>query len=349
MLYLYEHPPDTVKEDSANVDAQAHDFLILVCTTPGSGALFRQFGWYPPAPRAEIDRIMADPVADGSDEIDIAEDSLELSVMFQEGVPIRNHSLANFIQTLRPSTSMAHSDLLLKIFRAAPELVADYFFRRRSFSFEPKPTDTWIGYAAFIFSALQLPVPAFFGRREGYDKQPPPVSIVIENILPQVLSQKALTRCLHQQSELIISFALRLLIASFQKLETVLGMFRTATAQGLDLYKLSSARLVAEFSRRCPRMRDVVLAFRATPESQSSQREAATRLLSLYYKIMPRIALEEKFDVSVPLATALGHQPPTDEAPETLRLRLLELGHLLRIARATPDMRWWQKPGKIYG
>lgn len=76
------------------------------------------------------------------------------------------------------------------------------------------------------------------------------------------------------------------------------------------------------------------------------QREAVTRLLALYYKVVPQIALEEKFDISIALTNSLSYAEKAEEPEEGNELRALELEHLLEIGLRSPNMRWFNKPGK---
>ncbi len=74
-------------------------------------------------------------------------------------------------------------------------------------------------------------------------------------------------------------------------------------------------------------------------------REAIARLLTLYYKIVPHMALDEKFDISVALCAALQEHKPEAKGLKGQGMQLLELDHLLDIARRSPDMNWWHKTG----
>ena len=344
-LYRFEAPAKTVSPDQPAVDLHAHQFLVLVCTTPGLGVLHARTGWYPPG--SEESRTEYDDDVDGTNTIDLRLDVGQVDVGPAEDLSLRNSTLSTFIQTLRPYASILQSELLREIFRAAPELVADYFSRKRNFSMDPKLTTTWMGYCAFVFSVIQIAPPAFCGYQGGYAPQAPPLRITIENILPQPLSQKVLTRCLTQKSKLISFVTLRLLVVAFDKLDSVLRLFRAASAQGLPAWRDASANLIREFCGRCPKMSHVITVFRNTPEADSLRRETVTRLLESYYRVLPQVALDEKFDVSTSLTTALGRIENLDHVLDDGEMRLLELEHLLQIARYSPDMRWWSKPGMV--
>src|SRR6266480_4914374 len=76
-------------------------------------------------------------------------------------------------------------------------------------------------------------------------------------------------------------------------------------------------------------------------------REAITRLISLYFEVTPQVALDRKFDISIALTNALQDLDKAQESREDKGLRLLELEHLLRIARRSPGISWWKKPESL--
>ena len=340
-LYGYDQDGDDLGE-IPDIKALAHAFLLFVCTSLNHGVLVAQRGWYPPGAAA------SDAIADVNDDsAGIAE--LASQDRYTNRVPVRNTTLAAFLQVLRPYASSLQSDLALAIFEAAPELVADYFFKKKNFSFDPKLSATWIGYAAFLFSTIRLPIPSYKGLLEGADRPFPPVSIVIESILPQTLNHKSLTKCLNQNTSLITLFAIRLMTIAFQKLEKVLVFYSSPdSSNGSQRYKQqkqAALSLKAEFCRRCAEMKHVIAVFRNCSRENFVLREAVSRLLALYYKVIPQIALDEKFDISVVLSEALTNLGSGDRDVQDSGLCRLELKHLLDIAHRSPDMRWWQEPG----
>jgi len=342
-LYDYEADPEELLDRGKPVDKAAHEFLLLACTSEKLGVLVTQSGWYPP--HTDMDGIVAADTK-GLDYIDLGLESFGSSEKYQERVPVRNSTLSSFLQGLRPYANILQSELALAIFKAAPELVADYFLKKRSFTLDPKLTPTWLGYSAFVFSTVQLSVPEFYGRHDGYATEPPPTAIVIENIMPQPLTQKVLKRCLNQKEKLITFFAVRLLTVALEKLEQVLRMFRSAGSHA-DIWERASTRLVAEFCRRSPGMKDVIAVFRDAADNNAQQREAVAKLMVLYYKIVPQVALEEKFDISLALLNALSCIDERTQSADESDFRFRELGHLLQIAHQSPEMRWWHKPGRL--
>ncbi|KAF2753034.1 hypothetical protein EJ05DRAFT_470799 [Pseudovirgaria hyperparasitica] len=323
-------------EDSAerNVHDVAHSFLLLACTSAQNGTLYDSWGWYY-RKREDIETsndqvsfpLMTTPTA--------------TSLRGHEVHP-RNTKLASFLQTLRPWASNLEQDLTLAIFESCPELMADYFLKKSSFQFDPKLTATWIGYASFMYASISLPVPKYFGRTGSYDSSPPQLSVILENLLPSALNQAVLTRCLNQSVELITFFAVRILIIALEKLETVLKMFEEAClARNKATWEAAGQTLVYEFCQRCPKMKDAVAVFFKSKPERQLEREAITRLLALYYRVVPLTALEENLDVSKHLTEILKADPPQDHGAK--ELKLLELGHLLNCARWSLSMNWFKK------
>jgi nucleolar pre-ribosomal-associated protein 1 len=340
MLYRYDQSdqdPATVKKP---VDEVAHDFLLLACTSPDVGLMSRQSGFYPRG---------VDPEDAGLESgdlfIDLGLDSIEWMDKYTEKVPVRNTILSDFIQNLRPWSNMKQSELLLSILKSAPELVADYYFGKKDFSFDPKLTSTWMGYSAFIFSTLQLPLPKYFGHQERYARLPPPPSVVLESILPQPLSQKVLTRCLTQpHNNLITFFAIRILSVAMSKLLQALEMYQeAANGSNSSLWIKAADRLTDEFCQRCPPIKEVIIAYRRMTSTDLIQREVVTKLLVLYFEIVPRIALDAKFGVSVALGDCLKAMDDLSLSPQDRVLRAMELENVFRFAQFSPGMRWFGK------
>jgi nucleolar pre-ribosomal-associated protein 1 len=339
-LYRYDRPEELITLDSKPVDEVAHEFLVLACTSLNAGVLIRQSGFYPRG----VDPDDTNDVDMENTFIDLGLDNIEWMDKFTDNVPVRNTILSEFIQTLRPWHSTKQGELLLSILKAAPELFADYFYGKKDFSFDPKLTATWMGYSAFIFCALQLPVPAYFGHSGKYPRLPPPIAIVLENILPQPLSQKDLTRCLTQPNQnLITFFAVRIMYIALNKLQTVLKMYEEAASGHSSIWTQAAEELVDGFCQRFPLIRDVIVAFRRMKITDLMQREVVTKLLVLYYKLVPRIALDAKFGVSAALAETLQALEETILNPQERALRSIELESLFEFAHYSPAMRWFSK------
>ena len=328
--------------NGGSINEKAFEWLRAVCSTTTYG-LFRPSGWYP-AGTASHERHQG-----SCDYIDLGLDSIDFYDR-RDRPDVRNPTLLAWIKRLRPHSNSQQRDLVLTCFESASELVAA-FFAEGSIQLEPKLSNTWIGYASFLFEVIRLPVPQYLGNESGWAPLPPQTNVMIENILPRPLTQKVLTRCLNQSSELITLFAIRILVLAFQKLSRVRSELTKggASSENSDLWIEASERLSLRFNERCPSMRDVITVFRKMPDDDEHtlQREAITRLLQLYYEVTPMEALAEIFDVSSALTSSLVRSDEGHANGEIGALRALELEHLLQIARHSPGMRWSTTQGSL--
>lgn len=337
-LYHYAHSKAGESEKVPLEDA-VHIFLRIACTSSTAGILRQQSGYYPR--HIEPDAV---PLSSAEDEIEPGLETVTWMNKFRDDVPVRNVILADFVKSLRPHSSLKQSELLLAIFEVAPELVARYFIDKQAFTFDPKLSATWIGYSAFLYNTIQQPIPKFFGHKDGYARVPPPTSIIIDNILPLPMNQKVLIKCLGQKSNFIPFVAVRLLVMAMQKLQTALKFHREAArTQMKSIWDDSSRKLVDEFCQRAPGVKEVIVCYRAIEDQDLLQREATSKLLRLYYEVIPQMALMAKFDVSPLLITAIKKLDENDESPQDRALRLVELENLLAIAGYSPGMRWFTK------
>ena len=362
-LYRKSEVP-TAEVPSKNLDLLVHDFLSFVCTDPDAGVLRRSSGVYPQG----IDQLEKQDDVEVNEIIDLGLDSIEWYSRFDRQIPVSNSTLSKFSRGLRPYSSPLECDLLISIFRTAPELVADYF-RNTNFAFDPKLSATWIGYASFLFAAIRIAMPKDFGRNSTPGGVPPPISIMLDNIIPPPMSSQVMTRCLNQSSNLITFIAVRLLLAAFEKLRVVLNEFKSATKLHGDLWKEGQRRLLDGFLQRCPNLKDILSVHKQHGDGSHVQKEAALRLIVLYNQVAPHLAAEQKFDVALPLAQALqdslkqrmnhtsnikkhisDHVDDAAAAEDVLSkpLHPLQLSSLLRVASYAPDTRWFHKPESLH-
>ncbi|KAH7130426.1 ribosome 60S biogenesis N-terminal-domain-containing protein [Dendryphion nanum] len=338
---LYRNQPieGSIAEDHQTPDQVAHDFLMTVCTSPAYGVMLPSSGFYPAA--------NLDEDGDGGvDEVDglTAELSIDHAEIVSGRSHVRNVILAEFIRTLKPHASTLQQELILAIFKALPDLVADYFGHKETFQFDPKLTSTWIGFSSFLYSTIELPVPSYLGAKRAFREHPPAVSVLIQSILPRPLTQQVLSKCLSTNSDLVNFFAVRLLVVAFHKLRAVLKQMNDAASlRSSRSWEYAAQRLRDEFTKRCPPMSNVIMAFRRPSFMKAIMREAITRLLKLYHEIIPQAALSEKFDVSVALCNALIEAEKPADVPEDKAFRIMELEHWIQMARYSPTTRWWQK------
>lgn len=339
-LYGYDRESDEPNPSGVSVANEIHKVMMNVCQTVQLGVLLPETGWYPTGSDPETVLTEDDTC------IELGLDSAVHVDKYRESVPVRNGTLSYFAQVLRPDVDSLQIELLVTMFKAAPELVADYFTKKTMFVSDPKPTAAWMSESALLFSTVQLPVPTNLGWKDKIPAMPPPISIVIENILPRPLTQKILTRCLNQNTDIVTLFAVRILTVAFNKLRAVLRIFNANHGTGQAFWSQAASKLVIEFCRRCPTTKDVILLFRRTAKEDLQQQEAVSELLARFYDIMPDIAFEENFDVSLVLVDVLKRLDTPDLSKDDSELLLGQLQNILSIAQQSASMRWWQQPGK---
>ncbi|KAI4290363.1 MAG: hypothetical protein L6R35_000375 [Caloplaca aegaea] len=340
-LYGHRRQNDPLQEGSSqerkSIPDLAHAFLLSICTMPEYGVLIgenRRHSVF------EGEKEEAPGILDlqGSD------------VSHRQPTKpkaIKSWVLASFLQTLRPYADDMQRDLILKTFQAAPELLSDYFHKKKSFPFDPKLSATWVGYAAFLLSTIDLPIEQRLLASENNTLVPPSASDIIESILPLPLTPKVISRCLSQNHALIRFFAIKILNAAFEKFARVLENFRaiqkTADDYHAKLWHSTTISLVHDFSQRCPDMSSIITVFRSCTAENTVLREASARLLSLYYQNLPQTALEQKFDASLALSSEFDDMLSGTHPQDKAGLKPLVVQHLINVARCSPDIRWWQR------
>ncbi|KAI1095801.1 ribosome 60S biogenesis N-terminal-domain-containing protein, partial [Rostrohypoxylon terebratum] len=342
---LYGYPEDVAENEDESegerpsVEDSAHAFLLAACTDSDAGIRRSEHGYYPDG----VDPNVIPSGVNDDQPVDFGIDSIPWMSQFENDVPVRNTLLAEFIQTLRPWSSTKQNDLLIAIFEKSPELIAHYFCHRKSFTFDPKLTATWIGYAALLYNAVQLLIPSWFGHANGYARVPPPTSVVLGNIIPMPMTQKAITRCFSIKYKLASFYAIRLLTLSLQKLGRALEMYREASSSSESLWEEAARRLLDDFCQRIPDMKDVIKCYLAMDQNDLLQRQAASRLILLYYEVIPQFALKAKFDVSPILLSTIKKVETSEDTGEDMVMSLLELENLCVVAKYSPGMRWFAR------
>lgn len=333
-LYSYDHDQST--DEGESVQDAAHNFLLAACTDSSAGVLRPQNGYYPEGvdPEVVFNSQLDDPE-------DFGLESISWMNQFTEDVPVKNTVLSEFIQTLRPWSSTKQNELVIAIFTACPELIANYFAIKKSFSFDPKLSATWIGYATLLFNTIKLEIPQYLGHPKKFARIPPPTAITLGNIIPLPLETRSMSRCLTQNSKLVSFFAIRLLVIALEKLKKTLELHREASNPSDTLWKTASRRLIDEFCQRTPGLKEIINAYRSLSDDDLLQRVAASRLLLLYHEVIPQVALPAKFDFSPMLSAAIKRFETVGQSAEDLSMRLMELENLFTMAKFSPSMRWF--------
>lgn len=338
-LYGYNRS-DNPPESHQRVQRSAHDFLVLLCTSPGCGLVEMRT-----ASTICVHAITADGIHESLSQSYVT-DRLDDENQRARQIP----RLGLFLKTLRPYASVPQCDLILAVFRQMPELIPDYFSSGKSFSFDPKLTMTWIGYSSFLLAVIEIPLSEALTPLSVNDAVPPMYDKIMEGIIPSPCTQKVMTRCLNQSVSLVKFFTLQILNAAFEKIAKVLQICEdTQHYREDEKNRLAWCRIVSElhedFCGRVPELKHVITQFRNCPKESAMLRESTTRLIASYYKVIPQVALEEKFDISITLSNALMDAESSDERPKESSMSTLELEHLLEIAHRSPSMQWWHKPG----
>ena len=339
LLYDYNGRA-SLPDDHQVIQSSAHDFLLLLCTSPGCGLVEMRT-----ASNVGADAVIADKTPES-----LSKPYFTDRLDGEERRARRNPRLGLFLQTLRPYASVPQRDLVLAVFRHMPELILDYFSSGKTFSFDPKLTTTWIGYSAFLLAAIRTPLPESLTPLSVNDAVPPSYSRIMESIIPNPCTQKVMTRCLNQSVNLVKFFTLQILNAAFEKFAKVVQICKDTQHYTCDqknrlAWCQIGSELRDDFCRRVPELKHVITQFRICAKESAMLRESTLRLAASYYKVIPQVALEENFDISVTLSTALMDMESSGENHKETGMRLLELGHLLEIAHRSPNMQWWHKPG----
>ena len=338
---LYAFDDSSSPEVTAKVRERGHQLLLLICTSQEEGILRRQTGWYPHGNTPESKTV--DILHTGFIDLDL--DSMHMNQRSMGLPQIKNSQLSGFIHQLRPENSV-QAELMIETFRAAPELVADYFSKKTAFPSDPKETSQWLGFSALVFSTIQLPLPEHLGWGGSLPLKPPPTAIVIENILPRPLDRQTSTRCLNLNQEIVTLFAVRTLTAAFRKLGKVLDVYKQAPEAGSLVWQQAASKVIAALEQRCPLVKDIISLYYRTSKSDKSVNEAVVELLALYFKYLPELAMAERFDVSIALVDVL-QQLESNQNAAGHEASLSRLTYLLDIAQASQDTRWWNKPESL--
>ncbi|KAF9159695.1 hypothetical protein DFQ26_006281 [Actinomortierella ambigua] len=200
--------------NEAPVAQAAHDFLIAICTNPGVGVCFQDASWYSPSTlgsQASTDKTTGKPIK-----------------MF-------NKTLSRFLLFLRPTEHLLQQQLVVAILTACPELVRSYW-AASSIHLDPRLSAKWLANVTLLHKVVEIPVPNLYVSHTGlFASHPPPVSTIMESVLPSIANRNHLSKGLQHSSLLVRYFTIVALAACFQKMEQVLAVMNSAVqalAQG---------------------------------------------------------------------------------------------------------------------
>ncbi|KAH9887708.1 ribosome 60S biogenesis N-terminal-domain-containing protein [Cubamyces lactineus] len=374
LLRIYER---NVKEgpDPESVPADVvHHFLLALCSHPGVGLCFHDRGWYPRETDAD-QKVFAD-----------AEDRGDETA--QKGGRIYNKILANVIKTLKVNEDPRQQELALKILAACPELVAGYW-SSAGFALEPRLSSKWLANIAFFGAVVSLPVPtsSFFLPESGsssaslYQPTPPPLSTIIDNILPTAHIKIHLSRGLQAPSPLVQHVTALTLAKCLSKYEQVVRAFQEVERaleedEEEGLWARRRREIEREVRKRVPDFQ-VIVGFSqrlneatTSSDAQGSEKqekvqggkdkqkerapnptrtalltESAHRLLWLYHRLLPSVVAEARFDAGKLLQAIEDMLLQTSVGSPTAGLDTLRQLHVLRLLRESEHFTWSGKSG----
>ncbi|KAF9918456.1 hypothetical protein BX616_008676 [Lobosporangium transversale] len=183
-----------------------HEFMMALCTTPGVGICFRDTAWYPP-------------------------NTLKTSTIEKSGEGAKhvfNKTLSQLLTHLRPTEHILQQRLTVSILTACPELVR-LFWQKSNLQLEPRLSARWLANMTLLHKITEIPVPNLYLQHTAlFASHPPPLSIIIENILPTTANRTILSKGLQHTSMLVRYFTMVQLAATFQKMEQVIAVMESA-------------------------------------------------------------------------------------------------------------------------
>lgn len=245
---------------------------------------------------------------------------------------------------------------------------------------EPRLSSKWLANIAFFGSvvALSVPTSSFFLPESGssssslYQPTPPPLSAIIENILPGPQIKIHLSRGLQASSPLVQHASALALAKCLLKYEQVVRAFQEverALEEDEDegLWARRRREVEREVRKRVPDFQ-VVVGFSqrlndvgspvTDAQGKEKQRERAPnptrtalltesshRLLWLYHRLLPSVVAEARFDAGKLLQAIEEMLLQTSSGSSTAGLDTLRQLHVLRLLRESEHFTWSGKSG----
>jgi nucleolar pre-ribosomal-associated protein 1 len=225
---------------------------------------------------------------------------------------------------------------------------------------------------AFLGAVISLPTPAasfFLPGTTTYHPSPPPTPAIIDNVLPTNNLKAHLTKGLQSPSPLVRHSTALTLARCLRKYDCVIATFREV-ADALEeeedgQWRQAVVALEVEARRRVPELQ-VVIAFSqqksdtvqekstsvdggaATtlkPLTVSMISESALRILWLYYKCLPTLVAEARFDSGKLLWSFLHCWSGEVQGQSVDGWDMLRRLHVLRLLKESDQFSWSGKTG----
>ncbi|KAK7205256.1 ribosome 60S biogenesis N-terminal-domain-containing protein [Myxozyma melibiosi] len=282
--------------------------FVQICTDPKCGVIFQDKGWYPPGTL----------------------DSHKSRKAFQSFNRVLV-ALSKVLNIADPDESL----LLNAIFRACPETVALYT-TSATLRVDPTKRLDFLRKFSFFAAVIALPLPSMLKDRTLNISVPPPVSVVIENIIPSPLN-RSLFDLLLQANPISQYFTINLLAQSLQKLQSV------STLLASRGWEVAQKSLLEEAFHRLPEISSYSsVALKNLPPSSGF---ALSKLLRLYVTIFNDIVKSAKIDLSQLLVRFLEDEEQRPENGLSFGSdKGLELRNVLRVQSILPvQQKFWNK------
>lgn len=239
-----------------------------------------------------------------------------------------NKLLVNVLRMLKPWDDVEQQNLAVNIMQASPELVAAYNAAvTDSISFDPKLSSFWISYGTFYSRVLRLDVPKL-------DILAPVGEVVVENILPSVLSKSAMSKSLTNTSPMIRYFAAQILVQSLTKLEEVFKIYQQ------NKWDISS--VLSGVGSRLPEVQALSECLNTLQSNSSGEfslmKTVMMKLVALFCKLFPEALLTSKLNLPTEFLEDLQN------AEGLSGLKLIQARSTLTVqARISKVGKWYNK------
>ncbi|CAE6427965.1 unnamed protein product, partial [Rhizoctonia solani] len=367
---LYDRTDPDTTDPLAPADV-VHHFLLALCTKPGTGLCFRSRGWYPRPSENPFD----DQGPTAKDE-GVGEEDSEPSA---KGT-VYNPLLLRLLRTLRPAADARQHELAVRILHVCPDLVGPYFAKgaaQLGLNLEPRLSTRWITSVGFVAAVVkaETPVDSFYvdtpthtssTLNRTYRADPPPLTAIIENIVPNVLTRAWLTKGLLMKptpsgeqnatststGTLVQHTTIRLITQSLLKLSNVLESFPPGWSERAAEVVDAVRKRVPEFGVVVGIAQEATKALQKNGDSMDSEAESrelllaegTLRLMWLYARVLPGTMAETRFDVGKLLQETDIEELERGPASGVGGLRVMCQIHMLRLLGENDQFVWSAKP-----
>lgn len=248
------------------------------------------------------------------------------------------------------------------------------FWGAVNLTLEPRLASRWITNIFILGTIISFPIPLecfFIPNSFHLNPSPPPLSTLLANILPPVLSKSYLTKGIQSSSGLIRHCTALALSKCLAKFEKVLYLFRENAAKLQEKEKDGQwfkllQELQSEIEKRVPEFTVVVgmVQQKSTGSSNNEHAmkvalltESGLRLSWLYHKLLPRLISSVKFDAGKLLLNVSNPSDVTAEEGDadkgTISIQVGNKGldtlrqlHVLRLLKENNQFEWLNKVGE---